>query len=141
MLLQPGLHLVNLRLLCPDNVFCQFPHLRVFAVLQLSFCHVDGALVMGGQLIFLTVGIEQLLSHLSPLGWENINLISDYIWKSNRIPASSKFRRLRSAKLEKVKKQHYENQGKMMLLMLRLSAKQSADRICGLCQLRMKASR
>jgi transposase len=31
--------------------------------------------------------------------------------------------------------------GKMMQLMLRLSAKQSADRICGLCQLRMKASR
>lgn len=31
---------------------------------------------------------EQLLSHLSPLGWEHINLTGDYIWKSNRIPAS-----------------------------------------------------
>jgi hypothetical protein len=36
---------------------------------------------------------EQLLSHLSPLGWEHINLTGDYIWKSNRIPASGKFRR------------------------------------------------
>lgn len=24
---------------------------------------------------------EQLLSHLSPLGWEHINLTGDYIWK------------------------------------------------------------
>ncbi len=31
---------------------------------------------------------EQLLSHLSPLGWEHINLTGDYIWKSNRMPAS-----------------------------------------------------
>lgn len=36
---------------------------------------------------------EQLLSHLSPLGWEHINLTGDYIWKSNRILASGKFRR------------------------------------------------
>ena len=46
---------------------------------------------------------EQLLSHLSPLGWEHINLTGDYIWKSNRIPASGKFRRLRSAKVERSK--------------------------------------
>jgi len=26
---------------------------------------------------------EQLLSHLSPLGWEHINLTGDYIWRSN----------------------------------------------------------
>lgn len=48
---------------------------------------------------------EQLLSHLSPLGWEHINLTGDYIWKSNRIPASGKSRRLRVAKVERVKKQ------------------------------------
>lgn len=48
---------------------------------------------------------EQLLSHLSPLGWEHINLTGDYIWKSNRIPSSGKFRRLRPAKVERVKKQ------------------------------------
>lgn len=42
---------------------------------------------------------EQLLSHLSPLGSEHINLTGDYIWKSNRIPASGKFRRVRSAKV------------------------------------------
>jgi len=28
---------------------------------------------------------EQRLSHLSPPGWEHINLTEDYIWKSNRI--------------------------------------------------------
>ncbi|AOE42580.1 hypothetical protein BEE12_22550 (plasmid) [Pantoea agglomerans] len=47
---------------------------------------------------------EQLLSHLSPLGWEYINLTGDYIWKSNRIPASGKYRRLRLAKVERSKK-------------------------------------
>jgi len=31
---------------------------------------------------------EQLLSHLSPLGWEHINLTGYYIWKSNRLPVS-----------------------------------------------------
>ncbi|MCW9529327.1 Tn3 family transposase [Klebsiella grimontii] len=46
---------------------------------------------------------EQLLSHLSPLGWEHINLTGDYIWESNRIPASGKFRRLRPAKVERSK--------------------------------------
>lgn len=46
---------------------------------------------------------EQLLSQLSPLGWEHINLTGDYIWKSNRIPASGKFRRLRPAKVERSK--------------------------------------
>ncbi len=48
---------------------------------------------------------DQLLSHLSPLGWEHINLTGDYIWQSNRKPASGKFRRLRPAKVEKYKKQ------------------------------------
>lgn len=46
---------------------------------------------------------EQLLSHLSPLGWEHINLTGDFIWKSNRIPAYVKFRRLRPAKVERSK--------------------------------------
>lgn len=46
---------------------------------------------------------ERLLSHLSPLGWEHINLTDDYIWKSNRITASDKFRRLRPAKVERSK--------------------------------------
>ncbi|WP_413787421.1 hypothetical protein, partial [Salmonella enterica] len=36
-------------------------------------------------------------------GWEHINLTGDYIWKSNRIPASGKFRRLRPAKVERSK--------------------------------------
>lgn len=47
----------------------------------------------------------QLLSHLSPLGWEHINLTGDYIWKNNRIPTSGKFRRLRPVTIDKVKKQ------------------------------------
>lgn len=46
---------------------------------------------------------DQLLSHLSPPGWEHINLTGDYIWKSNRIPTSGKFRRLRPAKVERSK--------------------------------------
>jgi len=46
---------------------------------------------------------EQRLSHLSPPGWEHINLTEDYIWKSNRILASGKFRRLRPAKVERSK--------------------------------------
>lgn len=46
---------------------------------------------------------EQLLSHLSPLDWEHINLTGHYISKSNRIPASDKFRRLRSVKVERSK--------------------------------------
>lgn len=46
---------------------------------------------------------EQLLSQLSTLGWEHINLTGDYIWKSNRIPASGKFCRLRPAKVERSK--------------------------------------
>jgi len=41
---------------------------------------------------------EQLLSHLSPLGFTG-----DYIWKSNRVPASGKFRRLRPAKVGRSK--------------------------------------
>ena len=46
---------------------------------------------------------DQLLLHLSPPGWEHINLTGDYVWKSNRIPASGKFRRLRPAKVERSK--------------------------------------
>jgi hypothetical protein len=46
---------------------------------------------------------DQLLSHLSPLGWEHINLTGDYIWKSKRIPASGKFRRLRPVIVERSK--------------------------------------
>ncbi|ASV34489.1 hypothetical protein CJJ18_10770 (plasmid) [Candidatus Williamhamiltonella defendens] len=46
---------------------------------------------------------EELLSHLSPLGWEHINLTGDYIWRRNRIPASGKFLRLRPTKIEKHK--------------------------------------
>jgi hypothetical protein len=27
---------------------------------------------------------ENLLQHLSPLGWEHINLTGDYVWRQNR---------------------------------------------------------
>ncbi len=46
---------------------------------------------------------EQLLAHLSPLGWEHINMTGDYIWKNNWIPAYGKFRRLRPVKVERSK--------------------------------------
>ena len=61
---------------------------------------------------------EQLLSHLSPLGWEHINLTGDYIWKSNRIPASGKFRRLRPAKVERSKNNLNEWKGLPLIMRL-----------------------
>lgn len=38
---------------------------------------------------------ERLLSHLSPLGWEHINLTGDYIWRQNELVEQGKFRPLR----------------------------------------------
>ncbi|MCP4899413.1 MAG: Tn3 family transposase [bacterium] len=38
---------------------------------------------------------EKLLPHLSPLGWENINLTGDYIWQQNKQVERGKFRPLR----------------------------------------------
>ena len=38
---------------------------------------------------------ETLLPHLSPLGWEHINLTGDYIWRQSKHVAQGKFRPLR----------------------------------------------
>lgn len=38
---------------------------------------------------------ETLLTHLSPLGWEHINLTGDYIWRNNLKLAPGKYRSLR----------------------------------------------
>jgi hypothetical protein len=38
---------------------------------------------------------ETLLQHLSPLGWEHINLTGDYIWRQHQQVESGKFRPLR----------------------------------------------
>ena len=38
---------------------------------------------------------DKLLQHLSPLGWEHINLTGDYIWRQHRLVESGKFRPLR----------------------------------------------
>lgn len=38
---------------------------------------------------------ESLLSYLSPLGWEHINLTGDYLWRSSVKIGSGKFRPLR----------------------------------------------
>jgi hypothetical protein len=35
---------------------------------------------------------ENLLAHLSPLGWEHINLTGDYVWHSNKRMAKGRFR-------------------------------------------------
>ena len=35
---------------------------------------------------------EALLQHLSPLGWEHINLTGDYVWRQRRTLAQGKFR-------------------------------------------------
>src|SRR5690606_28828342 len=37
----------------------------------------------------------ELLRHLSPLGWEHINLTGDYIWKQSKVVEKGEFRRLR----------------------------------------------
>ena len=34
---------------------------------------------------------DNLLEHLSPLGWEHINLTGDYVWRQNRRVESVKF--------------------------------------------------
>lgn len=39
---------------------------------------------------------ETLLSHLSPLGWEHINLTGDYIWPQNHPVKQRQFRPLRT---------------------------------------------
>lgn len=41
---------------------------------------------------------ERLLAHVSPLGWEHINLTGDYVWHSNKRVAKGRFRPLRSSK-------------------------------------------
>lgn len=38
---------------------------------------------------------EKLLQHLSPLGWEHINLTGDYIWHQHKMVEQGKFRPLR----------------------------------------------
>jgi len=38
---------------------------------------------------------DSLLQHLSPLGWEHINLTGDYVWRQNRRPDKRKWRPLR----------------------------------------------
>ena len=38
---------------------------------------------------------DELLVHLSPLGWEHINLTGDYIWHANRRVLKGHFRPLR----------------------------------------------
>ncbi|CBJ90455.1 transposase (fragment) [Xenorhabdus nematophila ATCC 19061] len=47
----------------------------------------------------------QLLSHLSPLGWEHINLTGDYIWRNNKKLAEGKYRPLRPVDVSQYKKQ------------------------------------
>lgn len=39
---------------------------------------------------------DALLQHLSPLGWEHINLTGDYLWRSSAKIGTGKFRPLRA---------------------------------------------
>jgi TnpA family transposase len=41
---------------------------------------------------------EKLLAHLSPLGWEHINLTGDYVWHSDKRVAKGRFRPLGNTK-------------------------------------------
>jgi hypothetical protein len=38
---------------------------------------------------------DSLLQHLSPLGWEHINLTGDYVWRQSKRVQKGKFRSLR----------------------------------------------
>jgi hypothetical protein len=35
------------------------------------------------------------LPHISPLGWEHVNLTGDYIWQQNKLVEQGQFRPLR----------------------------------------------
>ncbi|KGB10167.1 tn3 transposase DDE domain protein [Enterobacteriaceae bacterium ATCC 29904] len=48
---------------------------------------------------------EQLITHLSPLGWEHINLSGDYVWRTNLKLGKGKYRALRSVNSNMYKKQ------------------------------------
>lgn len=48
---------------------------------------------------------EQLISHLSPLGWEHINLSGDYVWRTNLKLGQGEYRSLRSVYSSLYKKQ------------------------------------
>jgi len=37
---------------------------------------------------------ENLLKHLSPLGWEHINLTGDYVWQQSKVMEKGEFRSL-----------------------------------------------
>jgi hypothetical protein len=41
---------------------------------------------------------DGLLAHLSPLGWEHINLTGDYVWHANKRVAKGRFQPLRNPK-------------------------------------------
>ena len=45
---------------------------------------------------------DAFLKHLSPLGWEHINLTGDYVWHANKRVAAGRFRPLRFPKIQKV---------------------------------------
>lgn len=45
---------------------------------------------------------EALLPHISPLGWEHINLTGDYVWHENRRVSRGGFRPLRASKPARV---------------------------------------
>lgn len=39
---------------------------------------------------------QKLLPHLSPLGWEHINLTGGYIWRQHKLAEQGRFRPLRT---------------------------------------------
>jgi TnpA family transposase len=44
---------------------------------------------------------DALLKHLSPLGWEHLNLTGDYVWHANKRVTAGRFRPLRFPKIQK----------------------------------------
>jgi TnpA family transposase len=68
-------------------------NLTVAAIILWNTVYLERAIRMlrdSGQIID-----EKLLPHLSPLGWEHINLTGDYIWQQDKLVKQGKFRPLR----------------------------------------------
>ncbi len=38
--------------------------------------------------------LDELLAHVSPLGWEHIGLTGDYLWREDLVPLSGTYREL-----------------------------------------------
>lgn len=75
------------------SVYRPYPNLVVAAIVLWNTVYLERAIQAlreGGQVIE-----DSLLQHLSPLGWEHINLTGDYTWQQSNRVERGEFRPLR----------------------------------------------